>query len=69
MISRAERRCRKKKAIEALVFAYGTLQKLDETLCFNKRLMNSASDIKFRLTILWEKLEGRKKYASRKDAK
>ena len=61
MISRAERKCRKKRAIEAIVFAYSVLQSIDETLCFNKRLMNSASDIKFRLSLLCEKLEGKRK--------
>lgn len=56
MISRIERKQRKKKAIEAIMFAYCAIDKLDEILNFNKGLMRKASDIKFRLACLQDQL-------------
>ena len=56
MISRAERKQRKAKANEAVVFAYSAMKNVDELLDFNKQLRNKASDIKFRLILLHEKL-------------
>ena len=60
MITHAERKARKKKAITAIMFAYSAIDTLDDLLNFNKRLMGNASDIKFRLAILLEKLEGKR---------
>jgi len=60
MTSLAERKTRKKKAIEAIMYAYSAIDTLDNLLNFNKRLMRNASDIKFRLAILLEKLEGKR---------
>ena len=60
MITHAERKARKKKAIEAIVFAYSAIDTLDNLLSFNKRLMGNASDIKFRHAILLERLESKR---------
>ena len=56
MISRAERKQRKTKAKDTIMSAYYAIEKLDELLDFNKQLMRKASDIKFRLSLLFIKI-------------
>ena len=60
MMSRAERKARKRRASEAISNAYYVLRCADGLLDFNKRLSRKFSDILYRLALLYEDLEGKK---------
>lgn len=52
-----QRRDRKHVAKDKLLSAFGAMIDVDDLLGFNKRLSETAKDIKFRICLLAEKLE------------
>ena len=60
MLSRAERKRRKAAVDEAVMDAYYTLKRAEGVLDFNKRLKRQNTDIRYRLLLLHNELEGKR---------